>query len=66
MGSIQTPSGNTTHCKPNMLVFQVQNKYLESTYNPHSYLLQGQGVLCTLMRPWIHANSLYICLTIAD
>jgi hypothetical protein len=47
---------------------QVQNQSLESNYDPHSYLLRGQGLLwyAALMRAQIHAKALYFCTKIAD
>ncbi len=67
IGTICPPSGNHHH-EPEALAFQNQNSCIKATYDPDPYLLQGQGFLwyTALMRPWIHANAIYICLTIAD
>jgi hypothetical protein len=67
IGTIHTPSGNHHH-EQEVLTFHNQNSHLKATYDPDPYLLQGQGFLCytALTRPWIHANTIYICSTIAD
>ena len=45
------------------ICFQQQESSLESYYNPHIYLLRGQGLLwyMVLTRAQIHTNVLYIC-----
>ncbi len=47
--------------------FPLDKQSLESNYNPHSYLLRGQGFLwyTAPMRAQIHTNVLYICSKIA-
>jgi hypothetical protein len=43
--------------------FLQDKQSLESNYNPHIYLLRGQGFLwyMALTRTQIHTNALYIC-----
>ena len=43
--------------------FLQDKQSLESNYNPHIYLLRGQGFLwyMALTRAQIHTNTLYIC-----
>jgi hypothetical protein len=55
------------HQKLDTQDFQVQDQSLESSYDPHSYLLRGGGLLwyTALMRAQIHTNALYICSKIA-
>jgi hypothetical protein len=64
--TICTHSGNN-HREPETLACQNHNRHLGSTYDPDPYLPWGQGFLwyTALTWPWIHANALYICLTIA-
>ena len=59
LGNHQIMSTNTKGPKD----FLQDKQSLESNYNPHIYLLRGQGFLwyMALTRAQIHTNALYIC-----
>jgi hypothetical protein len=66
IGHIQGLAGN--HLMLDMQDFHFKGQSLESYYDPHTYLLRGQGIhWCTaLMRPKSHAITLFICHEIAS
>ncbi len=64
IGTIQCLSGNhQIQGTQGPKDFQLDKQSLESNYDPHSYLLRGQGFpwYTVLMRAQIHTNTQYIC-----